>query len=51
VRLTTLPPSSAVVMKCGNLNVLGRSRPVMGLLYLVVVVVVVVAVIMVVIFV
>ena len=36
VRLTTLPPSCAVVTKSGNLNwsPLGLSRPVMGLLYL-----------------
>jgi len=37
LRLTTLPPSCAVVMKSGNLNFLepsGPSRPVMGLLYL-----------------
>ena len=32
--LTTLPPSCAVVMKSGNLNVLEPSRPVTGLLYL-----------------
>jgi hypothetical protein len=37
VRLTTLPPSCAVVMKSGNLNFLepsGHSRPVTGLPYL-----------------
>jgi hypothetical protein len=37
VGLTTLPPSCAVIMKCGNLNFLdplGYSRPVTGLLYL-----------------
>jgi hypothetical protein len=37
VRLTTLPPSCAVVTKSGTLtswNPLGLSRPVMGLLYL-----------------
>ena len=34
VRLTTLPPSSAVVMKSGNLNFLEHSGPVTGLLYL-----------------
>jgi len=37
VRLTTLPPSCAVVMKLGTLtswNPLGHSRPVTGLLYL-----------------
>jgi hypothetical protein len=34
VRLTTLPPSCAVVMKSGNLNFLEPSRPVTGLLYL-----------------
>jgi hypothetical protein len=38
VRLTTLPPSCAVVTKSGNLNFLepcsGLSRPVMGMLYL-----------------
>jgi hypothetical protein len=37
MRLTTLPPSCAVVMKSGNLNFwnpLGHSRPVTGLLYL-----------------
>jgi len=37
VRLTTLPPSCAVVMKSGNLNFLepsGHLGPVTGLLYL-----------------
>ena len=34
VRLTTLPSSCAVVMKSGNLNFLGPSRPATGLLYL-----------------
>ena len=34
VRLTTLPPSCAVVTKSGNLNFLEPSGPVMGLLYL-----------------
>jgi len=37
VRLTTLPPSCAVVMKSGNLNFLelsGHLRPAMGLLFL-----------------
>jgi hypothetical protein len=29
-----LPPSCAVVTKSGNLNFLGHSRPVMGLLYI-----------------
>jgi len=36
VRLTTLPPSCAVVTKSGSLNILepsGLSRPVMGPLY------------------
>jgi len=38
VRLTTLPPSSAVVTKSGNLNCLepsGHLGPVMGLIYLI----------------
>ena len=37
VRLTTLPPSCAVIMKSGNLNFLepsGHLGPVMGLIYL-----------------
>jgi len=37
IRLTTLPPSCAVVMKSGNLNFLetsGHFGPVMGLIYL-----------------
>ena len=37
VRLTTLPPSGAIVMKSGNLNFLepsGHLGPVMGLIYL-----------------
>ena len=33
VRLTTLPPSCAVVTNSGNLNLLGLSGPGMGLLY------------------
>ena len=34
VRLTTLPPSCAVVTKSGDLNFLEPSGPVTGLLYL-----------------
>jgi hypothetical protein len=34
VRLTTLPPSCAVVMKSGNLNFLEPSGPLQGLIYL-----------------
>ena len=34
VRLTTLPPSCAVVMRFWNLNFLEPSGPVMGLIYL-----------------
>jgi len=42
VRLTTLPPSCAVVMKSGNLNFLepfGHSRPVTGLLYIIIIII------------